>query len=77
MLAIEITPNLAAAQFMPTREQRRLDRLVSRIVKRNRQLHAAIVAARHEARLDQARHDAWLCAQSPQSPQSIDEDLPW
>jgi len=74
MLAIEITPNLVAAQFLSLREQRRLDRLVSRIVRKNRPLHAAIVAARHEARLDQARHDAWLCAQAPQS---IDDDLSW
>lgn len=74
MLEVQFTPNLAAAQFLSLREQRRLDRLVSRIVKRNRQLHAVIVAARHEARLDQARHDAWLCAQAPQA---INDDLPW
>mgnify|MGYP000873051979 CR=1 FL=1 len=69
-IEIEITPNLAAAQFLPLR---RLDRLVSRIIKRNRPLHAAIVAARHEARLEHQKYDAWLCAQAHTQ---FDDDLP-
>lgn len=75
MLAIEITPNLAAAQFLPPRQQRRLDRLVSRVARRNRGLWMAIQAARIEAREDRARYESWLAAQAPTT--SYDIDLPW
>lgn len=69
--AIELTQNLAAAQFLPLRQQRRLDRLLSRIARRNRALWTAMQAARQAARADQAAYDAWLCAQAP------DDDVPW
>lgn len=76
--AIEITPNLAAAQFLPLRAQRRLDRLIARATRRNRGLHAALQTARRDARADLAAYDAWLCAQAPCLPQTdYDLDLPW
>lgn len=74
-IAIEITPNLAAAQFLPLRAQRRLDRLVSRVARRNRGLWMAIQAARVAAREDRARYEAWLAAQAPTT--SYDIDIPW
>ena len=72
-IAIEITPNLAAAQFLPLRQQRRLDRLIARVTRRNRGLHTALQAARKIARTDQQLHDEWLCRQAP----TPDQDLPW
>src|SRR5574343_711459 len=48
--AIELTPNLAAAQFLPLRQHRRLDRLLSRVARRNRALWTAMQAARQAAR---------------------------
>lgn len=73
MNTVDITPNLAAAQFLPLRAKRRLDRLIARATRRNPSLHAAIQAARREARADQDAYDAWVCAQAP----SYDIDLPW
>ena len=75
MIAIEITPNLAAAQFLPLRAKRRLDRLISRTTRRNRGLWAALQAARKEARADQAAYDDWLCRQAPDL--DPDDDLPF
>lgn len=77
MLAIEITPNLAAAQFLPSRQQRRLERLVARIARRNPPLWAAMQSARKAAQADQAAHDEWLCAQAPDLLPNTDYDLPW
>lgn len=78
MFAIEITPNLAAAQFLPLRAQRRLDRLISRVTRRNRVLHAAIQDARRKARADQDAYDAWVCSQAQTLHNtSYDIDIPW
>lgn len=75
MLVQEITPNLVAAQFLSPRAQRRLDRLVSRAIRANRPLQAAMKTARKAAQADQAAHDEWLCAQAPAP--TTDYDLPW
>ena len=75
MLRIEFTPNLAAAQFLPPRAQRRLDRLISRTTRHNRGLWAALQMARKEARADQAAYDAWLCRQAPDL--DPNDDLPF
>lgn len=75
MFVQEITPNLAAAQFLPTRQQRRLDRMISRIARRNRPLWAAMQTARSEARADQQLHDEWLCWVMPDT--TYDIDIPW
>ena len=71
--SVESTPNLAAAQFLPPRAQRRLDRLVSRVARRNRGLQTALQTARQAARADQAAYDAWIVSQAPQ----FDLDIPW
>ena len=72
MIAIETTPNLAAAQFLPPKQRRRLERLVSRIARHNIPLWKAMQAARKAARADQSDYDDWLCAQAPQ----FDDDVP-
>lgn len=69
MLRVEITPNLSAAQFLSPRTQRRLERLVSRMARRNRPLWAAL----QEAQADQAAYDDWLCQQHA----DLEEDIPW
>ena len=74
VLRAEFTPNLAAAQFLPLRTQRRLDRLISRATRRNRALWQALQAGRKAALADQAAYDDWLCQQSP--PQ-FDDDVPF
>jgi len=77
MLEVQFTPNLAAAQFLSQRAQRRLDRLVSRVARRNPPLWAAMQSARKAAQADQAAHDEWLCAQAPDLLPNTDYDLPW
>jgi len=73
MIAIETTPNLAAAQFLPPRQRLRLERLVSRIARHNIPLWKAMQTARKAARADQSDYDDWLCAQAPQ----FDDDVPY
>lgn len=72
MIAIDTAPNLAAAQFLPPKQQRRLERLVSRIARHNIPLWKAMQVARKAARADQSDYDDWLCAQAPQ----FDDDVP-
>lgn len=74
MLRTEITPNLAAVQFLPPRTQLKIDRLISRATRRNRPLWLALQAGRKAAQADQAAYDEWLCRQAPPT---FDDDVPF
>jgi len=70
---LERTPNLVAAQFLPERQRRRLDRMVGRAIHRaSRPLQKAMKDARKAALSDLSAYENALCAQA-----TALEDLPW
>ena len=73
MLAMDITPNLAAVQFLPLDQLAAVERIVATAVIGDRRLQAAMAAAKRAADADQAAYEDWLCRQYEQR---FDADVP-
>lgn len=74
MIAMEITPNLAAGQFLPLDQLAAVERIVATAVIGDRRLQAAMAAAKRAADADQAEYEDWLCRQHDQR---FDADVPY
>lgn len=63
MLQAHVTPALAAAQLLPERYQRRLDRTIERLAQHNPRLRDQLDAAKSQKRAEEDARDDWVIRQ--------------
>lgn len=63
MLQAHVTPALAAAQLLPVRYQKRLDRAIERLAQHNPRLRDQLDAAKSQQKAKDDAYDDWVIQQ--------------